>query len=50
MRASRRLYEVAVLVQAEYQGFVDFIDAEREARIGVPRKASDEKRDPDIPF
>jgi hypothetical protein len=50
MRASRRLYEVAVLVQAEYQGFVDFVDDQREAGIWAPRKASVEKEDPDIPF
>jgi hypothetical protein len=50
MRASRRMYEVAVLVQAEYKGFVDFIDAERAVRIGVPRKDSDERQDPEIPF
>jgi hypothetical protein len=50
MRASRRLYEVAVLVQAEYQGFVDFVDDQREAGIRGPGKASDEKEDPDIPF
>jgi hypothetical protein len=50
MRASERLYEVAVLVQAEYQGFVDFVDAQREARIGTPGKASDDREDPDIPF
>jgi hypothetical protein len=50
MRASRRLYEVAVLVQAEYQAFVDFIDAQSEARAGVAGKAWDEKQDPDIPF
>ena len=50
--SARQLYEVAVIVTAEYQEADDLMDAERHARNNGSRlaKAGKEKDEPEIRF
>ena len=50
--SARQLYEVAVIVTAEYQEADDLMDAERHARKNGSRlaKAGKEKDEPEIRF